>query len=158
MPKTLLSDEERWIIYAPGFVPFQSLFLHHPFTSLRLLFFLSMDVHLELNCFQTTASFWTVDMAARSEIRHDKGSLAKQIAAKIEIKALLRVLSPGSDLLWQFADYNYGKVKVKTRRAANNACNFQLTKKQMICCPMRPEQNTTIERIMQLWLERAKRS
>ena len=58
-----------------------------------------LDVHLELNCFQTTASFWTVDMAARSEIRHDKGSLAKQIAAKIEIKALLRVLSPGSDLL-----------------------------------------------------------
>ena len=58
-----------------------------------------LDVYLELNCFQTTASFQTVDMAARSEIRYDKGSLAKQIAAKIEIKVLLTLLSPGSDLL-----------------------------------------------------------
>ena len=57
------------------------------------------DVHHELNCFQTTASFQTVDMAARSEIRYDKGSLAKQIVAEIEIKALLTLLSLGSDLL-----------------------------------------------------------
>ena len=51
-------------------------------------------------------------MKGRSEIRHDKGTLAKQIAAEIEIKALLTVLSPGPDLIWQFADYNYGRVKV----------------------------------------------